>query len=331
MIRDGFAVKVFTIGFSVNAKAERELRDVAEVSGGKYYAASNADELKDALAAATKESLLIKKEKTIDGTPIRGGDSFETAVPLQLNTEYRLDHHQKPDFYDYFYIDGNVGEQVTIVARTLEKGLSMFHGKGSENETPSSAVSLLDPLRDKLKSVTSYGKFRRTEDKLTLRKAGRYFVLVGGNVPQNAEHSLFTIGKVSLGDGGQELDAGNDYSSALPITPGRYDSNWFTMQDDRDVYSFDGKKGEVYQIAVIREAGSTDNINLTVHSEMGDQIVRKFGSSGNPAKSDNFTLPEDGKYYISAWACCGNDVKKYSLVIKKVDASLISSEPAESK
>jgi hypothetical protein len=318
MIKDGFAVKVYTIGFAVNDIAEKELRDVAAVSGGKYFSATNASELKDALSAATIESLLIDKKKTIDGTPIRGGDSFDTAVSLQLGVEYRLDHHQKPDFFDYFTFDGNVGDRITLTARTLEKGIEFKNNKALENEYPKSTVALLSPARGKLESATATGKFGRTSESLILDKAGKYFILVGG-LAQNAENALFTVEKIILGDAGTDKDAGESYSSALPIAPGRYENNWFISDKDQDVYSFDGQKGESYLVAIIPEPGSDELINLSINSELGDVLVKKQSSypHGDSANSGNFTLPDAGKYYISANGCCSSKPKKYAVVFKK--------------
>lgn len=181
LINSGFKVKVHTIGFKVNSVAQKQLRDIAEVSGGEYFSAENAKDLGEALSEATRSALVIRKERVIYGETIRGGDSFETAVPLPLGKELRLDHVQKADFYDYFSFDANIGDDLSLVTRALDAALTVKDNGKTEQVDPKMAVQLLGPDRDQMRSSYVSGTFRRDEQKIQARKTGSHYLLVGSN------------------------------------------------------------------------------------------------------------------------------------------------------
>lgn len=329
LINQGFKVKVHTIGFDVGNKAEMELRSIAQVSGGKYFSAKNSIELSKALTEATKESLIVEKKKTIYGNAVKGGDNFETAVLIQPNTEYRLNHHQMPDQYDYFYFEATEADRITVIAKTLEKGLSIkTDNKIVETDYPHSALSLNDSDRARITEITAFGKFGKETRDVVLKNTGKYYVLFGGNSPIHSEGGTFEIKKEAFGDGNTENDAGSDYSTALEIKPGRYDNNTFTSDKDTDVYKFTAKTGSTFLAALTLPPQKSHNMNIKVVNEFGEEVV-KAAQYGSGLKTERFTIKEDGEYFLYVGTCCYSDPVRYSLILKQFETEEVKSDKAE--
>ncbi|WKZ56654.1 MAG: VWA domain-containing protein [Bdellovibrionota bacterium] len=331
LIANGFNVRVYTVGFDVNAKAESELKAIAQAGNGKYFRAANSGELSAALKEATVTSLIIRKEKSVYGTPIRGGDSFETAVPIDSDVEYRLDHHQRPDEFDYFAVKVAGPSRFHLKVKTLEKGLKMSGNSFQETTSPSARVALLDSNRAEVFSASapdlgyrSGKQFAMGEDGGLITSPGAYYLLAGGSVPQHSDGATFLYSLEVLGDGGTDTEAGQTMESAVLIPPGRHSSNYFLDSDDIDVFAFDAKQGERYFIGIVPESSFTSSVKLRVFDEYGqgtiDEEVR-FDPSG---KTSPFSIPSDGRYFIEVKTCRGcwsSGPIRYLLDLKQLAAS----------
>lgn len=55
---------------------------------------------------------------------VRGGNGFESAVKLTPGT-HRLDHHQRPNEFDYFAVDVKPGQLIRVGQTASELGVTI--------------------------------------------------------------------------------------------------------------------------------------------------------------------------------------------------------------
>lgn len=317
---EGFKVRVYAVGFNVGEVARKQLEQIAEVSGGKYFDAKDAAQLKTSLKEATKESISsVAKEKKTYGNAIRGGNNYEEAVKIPLDTELKLDHHQKKGDFDYFYVEAPAGSELTVAFATLEKGIELRgDGKAHESTNPYFGVQVHDSQRNKLKAADIIGESFRTKDlKVRVQNAGRYYVLIGSIYSDtNGDYSNFKVTVAQRGDLGGSADAGDQLQTALPLKPGRYDVNWIGDTDDADFFSFDADEGDTFTFGVIPNDKSQSWFGIRVIDEFKQELFSETSRSGEGMKSKPFTAKEDGKYFLDL-SYKGDDHVAYTLIMKK--------------
>ena len=322
---EGFKLTVYTVGFNVNQVARDQLQKIASFTGGKFFEAKDAKQLTTALGAAAKQSatVVLEKKKASYGTPIRGGDSYETAVPMEFNKEYHLDHHQKVNDYDYFSVDLKRGEEVTLSLSTLEKGVD-FNADGTvvESQNPYAGLKLHDSQRNKQKEIDIIGTPSKLQTEIFRPKEdGKYFVLLGSTYhSMNGDSTLFKVTVEKKGDLGTEVDAGDDVDAATPIEAKRYPKNSIGDVDQFDVYALSAKKGDKYIVGIIPNSKDSSSFGMRVIDEFKQQLYSKFTGSNSGLKSEPIEIPEDGVYYIEL-RYDATPAMDYSLVIKKQEAA----------
>ena len=242
---EGFKLTVFSVGFNVNDVARKELKAIADFTGGKYFDAKDATQLNKALQDAAQQSATIAKSAKTYGSEIRGGDSYDDAKPIEIEKEFKLDHHQQQAQYDYFYLDLDKSSEITVRINTGEKSISgVKEGNILEGNNPYAGAQIHGQLRNNLKSVAIFGTKFGTEQ-MTFRppETGRYYLLVGSeNADMHKDHFTFTLHKITNGDLDTDKDAGESIEAALPIEAKRYAKNTIGDNDKVDVFSFSAKQ-----------------------------------------------------------------------------------------
>ena len=322
--KEGFKVKVFTVGFNVNDVARKQLEAIAAESGGKYFDAKDAGQLNASLKEAAKASIVtIDKEKKQYGDKIRGGNSYEDAVALPLNVELRLDHHQKKEDLDYFYLEAPAGAEIAVTFSTLDRGIERrSDGSIIENQYPYHGVQIHDSKRTKLKAGDILAeKFKSSEIRATAQAEGRYYVLVGSGYSDiNGDYSTFKVSVERKGDLAGEADAGADLAQALPIRPQRYEPNYIGDSDDIDMFALEAKAGDSLTLGVVPIGKSNSYFTLRVIDEFKQQLASESSSSGAGVKTKQpVVIPEDGTYYLEV-GYQGDDHVSYALVVKKKES-----------
>lgn len=320
---EGFKVVVHTVGFNVDDVTRKQLQDIASAGGGKYFDAKGADQLTKSLEEATQVSLVIEKEKQVYGNAIRGGNSYETAVPLDYGKEYRLDHHQKKNDYDYFYIDLSPAQEITIELKTLEKGVNLKGEQAVENKSPYAAIELHGNNRNKLKYDNIIGSPHSNKQIIfAAQDKARYYILIGSTyADMNKDHVTFKVSQATKGDLGGNKDAGADSNSAMPIQAGRYPKNFLGGGDVNDYFSVQAKKGDKYSVGIIPNDDFKDAYFRVIWiNEYKQKLLNETSKYGEGFKTKEVTLPEDGTYYLSIVlsgrrATAGS----YTLDLKKVE------------
>ena len=317
---EGFKLTVYTVGFNVNDVARKELKAIADFTGGKYFDARNAAELNRALTGAAKESAtLIDKTRSTYGNAIRGGDGFETAVEIKPGTEYRLDHHQRKAQYDYFYMNLTRGTRVTMKIHTFERGIALSQDGGArENDNPYASIQAMGPTRDSIGKADIIGKRATEEIRSFVASAdGRYYLSVG-NVysDQHKDQVTFQIDVETLGDADTAADAPDTIDGAIPIQPKRYGKNYIGDSDVIDTFSFNAAAGEKYIVGVIPNTPKSSQFRIRVVDEFKQELYDQSSGYDSGLKSQPIAIVEDGTYFIEITYKDETSIA-YSLVVKK--------------
>ncbi|MFN8391661.1 MAG: VWA domain-containing protein [Bdellovibrionota bacterium] len=320
---EGFHLTVYTVGFNVNDVARKQLQDIAAFTGGRYFDAKDAVALEGALRDAAKESAaVIEKKKAVYGSEIRGGDSYETAVPIEPSKEYRLDHHQKINEYDYFSFDVKRGDDVTVTLSTREKGIAFRqNGQSEETTNPYAGLQLHNMKRERLKKIDIIGTAAKVESQHYRAVADEKLVLLLGSTYEsmNKDHVLFTVTIERKGDADTPTDAGENMETALPVEAKRYAKSSIGDTDTMDVFSLQAKKGESYVIGVVPNNKDTGGFNMRVYDDFKQELFSRFSGSNNGIKSTPIEIKEDGTYFIELQYQDERPMD-YSLVIKRQQA-----------
>ena len=255
LLAQGFKLTVHTIGFRVDEKTRAQLAAISTATGGSYYDASDAASLTQNLQTATQKSLIIAKPaEEARGREIRGGNAYADAVSLEAGIEYRLDHHQLKDQYDYFYVDLKRGDSVTVTVSTMDKGIHVTQAnKVEENDSPYAGYRVLDSQFQEVTKQTAIGRHEQEARSIVAAQDGRFFILVGTAYSNMHKDSPFQIDLAAHGDAGSGKDAGDEITGPLDIPAADHAENWLTGSDDKDYFRFAGRVGESYTIAAIPE------------------------------------------------------------------------------
>ena len=112
----------------------------------------------------------------------------------------------------------------------------------------------------------------------------------------------------------------------------RYKGNHLGGPDKKDIFSFVGKKGEVYQVGFIPADGFNAHVNFVAFDEYKEQLSARGFAPSQGGRSEQFTLPEDGTYYVQfELPYTEEKVGGYTLELKKIEqaAPAPATEPAQ--
>lgn len=324
MRADGFNITVHTVGFNVDANTRAQLQAIAMAGGGQYYDANGSAGLQNALKQVTQQSLLIEKKSEINGQEIRGGNGFDSAVEISQDTVYRLDHHQKPNDYDYFYFEAKAGAEITVSIMTGEKGFEIGRdGTQRENESPYAAIELMGPDKNYLKR-TQILNTRNGLEKITYNVPadGRYYLMFGSQFhAMHKDFATFKLSSAAKGDLGQDKDAGAEASTALPIEFKRYEDNHMSVTDKVDVFSFTAKKGDKIQIGYMPMETDKPYMRIKLYGPFKQKLFAGSAKFGEGLQSNVITIPADDTYYVELnvdYYSAG--LFRYVLEVKKLEA-----------
>jgi hypothetical protein len=307
LLAKGFKVKINTIGIDVDPAAKAQLESLATTTGGTYKDARDAASLTSSLQQLTQDSLLIKKEQSVYGDPIRGGNSYETAVALPSGKLFRLDHHQRINQFDYFYVDSKPGQKLTTFIETGENGVAIQGDTATVNTNPYAGIQLHSPTRQKIDSQEVIGapNARKTISiSVPQGGEGRYYILIGSTYDNQNKDNRFQVDVSGNYDANTQQDAGDTDATALQITPGTYEKNYLSGADPTDVFKFNLTPGNwdfKARPTVTQSSGSTLEGQLDL--ELYDSDGVKLSSAGSPnsgavAKIENQVISKPGMYFL---------------------------------
>ena len=298
----GLDLTIHTVGFDVDAAARAQLQAVARCTGGEYRDATNAGELAESLRQLTQAGLLVDKGREVVGEAIRGGDGFGSAVPIAPGT-YRLDHHQRPNEYDYFAIEVAPGHLLRVRQEATEVGVSIDGVTFSENTSPVVGAAIHGPDRERISenSAINAGNSVLVEASVSAGNGGAYYVLVGQDVWSTLGIHLdspFTVEIVDRTDAGSGTDAGGGEAEALPIEPGEH-TGWLQVRGESDVYVLQADSAATYSLRARPEASGVYLV-VAVTDEDGVQLARDQSPNPGAAVRLEAIAPErDGPLFVT--------------------------------
>ncbi len=319
LIAKGFKLKINVIGFDVDANAKNQLAAIAGATGGQYFDAKDAASLTGTLQKLTQESLVIQKAgASIFGEEIRGGDNYETAVPLPASKLFRLNHHQKYNQYDYFFVDAKPGQKIVVSLETGEKGVNIKPDNSyDENQNPYAGIGIHSPQKTKIRHEEIIGgknDARVLSYPVPSGGEGRYYILVGSAYDAQHKDHRFKVELADQFDAGSKQDAGDSQATALAILPGTHKA-YFTSTDSVDTFKFPVPAGASLNIRA-RPMNDKVALRLWVYDADGVELGRgQAPNDGAVAKIENLAMPKGGETFLKVDSGYSNLDTEYSLEI----------------
>lgn len=281
LIAKGLKLKVHTIGFDVDPKTRAQLEALAAATGGKYRDARDAAGLLSTLKELTKESFLIQKTKTAYGEPIKGGDSYDTAVPIESGKLYRLTHHQRKNEFDYFVVDLLPGQELKATVQTGESGVEIDGEKTKDTQYAYAGLEIHDASHQKVAGQVIIGNRNATKDMSFIAgtgQGGKYYILIGNTYDNQHKDSPFKVEIKDHFDAGTKQDAPDTNKDAVPINEGEL-VGFLGPGDTADVYQFNAAAGVNYEIKARPE---NEKIQLRISVTDSDGVVLVSQDAPNP-------------------------------------------------
>ncbi len=334
----GFDVIVHTVGFNVDAKTRKQLESIAQAGQGHYYDAQGAAALTAALEEVTKESVQeaapVVQEKATFAQPIRGGDSYATATPLQYDVEYKLNHHQKISYFDYFYVELQPGRELNIDLHTHTKGVNLRGEQPVETLRPYASLHFHGSQQNKIKTINILGESNgMTSYTYSAPEADRYYLLVGSTYDDmNKDHVTFRLSMTTRGDLDSNKDAGDGLTKAMAMETKRYTKNFIGSGDLKDVFSFEADENDIFFIGIIPNGESKSYFRIAIFDSYKQKIMSQSSGIGEGLKSKEFKIPETGTYYLQVDLGTTVDTPiSYTLEVKNAAQASVDKEKAKSK
>lgn len=315
LLAQGFKLKVHTIGFDVDAAARAQLEAISTATGGEYHDARNAAALSESLVRLTNQALLIAKESEVSGQAIRGGNGHESAVPLQPGQVYHLDHHQRQDQFDYFYVEARDGQKLVATIETTDTGVEIKGDSYKETGHPYAGLTLQSPSRQQLGREDVIGK--RTDKKgvqvsIGSGHGGRYFLLIGSGYSDQHKDSRFQASLEDISDAGSSRDAGSTPGEAVEIRPGSV-KGYLHVNDTVDFFKFRADPKATYTLRV-RPSRAEKWLELSVTD--ADGVVVKEGpapNAGAVVQADGLRFANGGEVSVRV---ANNHLKSSSVEVE---------------
>lgn len=269
----GYKFKLCTVGFNVEEVAKKQLMALANEFGCTYTDARSGLSLEQELSKLTQQSFLIDK-KEIDNR-VRGGDNFTSAVHLEAGKRYRLDHHQRKGQFDYFLFDLKAGESVSVHAYPVEKCVQIAGDQSKESNGKSYCdpeafhFVLLDKDQKQVAEVAAHSTAAIKSRLVELGSGGPYYLIVGSATSDMHRDNEFMVEVTEFGDANTNQDAGDIFSTAIPILPGIYDTNRISGIDVTDIFKI-SLNGPSLVKAVVTHVKKTNFGDI--HAEILDEL-----------------------------------------------------------
>ena len=300
LLAQGFKLKVHTIGFDVDAAAKAQLEAISTATGGEYHDARNAAALSESLTRLANQALLIAKESEVSGLAIRGGNGHESAVALQPGQVYHLDHHQRQDQFDYFYVDARDGQKLVATIETSDTGVEIRGDSFKETGHPYAALILQNPKRQQLGLANIIGT--RADKKgvqvpIGSGQGGRFYVLVGSGYSDQHKDSRFQVAFEDVSDAGSSRDAGSAQGEAVEIKPGSV-KGYLHLNDSVDFFRFRADPKATYQLRV-RPSQAEKWLEVSVTDGDGVKVREaRAPNAGAVVEADGLRFAKGGEVYV---------------------------------
>lgn len=283
LIARGFKIKLFTIGFNVDQTARQQLKALAETFGGTFTDVRGGANLQQALGKLAEQTFLIQKAD-VDNR-IRGGNNFQTAVPLQPNKRYRLDHHQRKGQFDFFSLNINAGQKVALHVYPVEKCVTIVGNQSQESADSACSpeafhLSLVDARQKELVGVgnpTVFTDSSSSSEEVPEGSSGVHYLIVGsavGDMHRDHEFIVEVTGTGYGGDANTSQDAGESFATAIPVVPGLYETNRLSPLDRMDMFRINIGTPSLLKVVFSLTKSDDSQSHLEVLDELGAVLAK---------------------------------------------------------
>jgi hypothetical protein len=294
----GIKVRIHTIGFDVDAAARAQLEAISQATGGEYHDARNAAALADSLRQLTQRALLIARESAF-GQEIRGGNTYDDAVAIKAGTTYFLDHHQRKDKFDYFFIEARDGQKIVASTQAYDVGVRIRGEKFEEGAVPYSGIALHGPNKEAIadKWVSSPGAKGGIELPIGAGHGGKFYLLVGNSYEDQHKNSRFDVQLVDISDAKSGHDAGADDSTAIEIEPGVV-SGYLNANDEIDLYAFKVLPKATYTVRVKPSAQEKELVLAVLDRDGVEKKEVTAPNGGAAVRIEGLEFPYEGRAFV---------------------------------
>jgi hypothetical protein len=314
LMKEGFKVKIHTVGFDVDAVTRKQLEEIAKCGGGEYRDARNAGALSESLKSLTKEALLLEEQRGLHGQEIRGGKNYDEAVEIKAGTPYYLDHHLRKDEYEYFYVEVKDGQKLTASVTTAERGITIrgdeFFEQGG---SPYAGIEIHDPQRQKLADEVIIGTPNATK-KISVPvgsgQGGRFYILTGNRYDPQHREARFTLELVDMFDADSQKDAGESSNDAVEVKPGAL-AGYLHINDRIDTFKFKVLPGAKYSFRA-RPIDPKVVLSLAIEDQDGKVLkTAEAPNDGAAVRIDPILIPQSSEAIVKVISekFEGSDVK----------------------
>jgi hypothetical protein len=285
-------VRINLVGFNLGKKEHDAVQCIVDSGRGKYYDARDTKGLTDAMtqvqaqvvaaAAAAPAPVappppapVVKQGEHLYGTPIHGGDAFDSAVALKTGTLYHLDYDQSADKQDFFKVPMKGGQRLLLTLTGGNTDAIQAEIENSQRQRVAGQIGAGTRARSTLFADVANGGDGVLN--VLIESAG-----YGGHVGPDA---TFQVDLINQFDANTNRDAGADENSALALAPGSYPHNNMNDVDTVDVYKLTLAPGKPYTIKA-RPADS----GAQVHFDAEDSDGVHLGTADPPNQGAVTTL-----------------------------------------
>lgn len=239
-----------------------------------------------------------KKKDLNFGLPVAGGPNADKAEPIELNRDYRLNHHQKKGSKDYFYLKLKPGAEITLGLKALDKGIDLSSGRPKETGRPYAGVELLDPEGERLAALSIDGEPRqlRRSSRHVLRP-GRYVLAVGSDAgDMHKDQTVFKVSLVPVG-----LDCPEDAAGEIDVAAATPQKDCLGAGDEQDSFRFQARKRETYRIEVSMPEGTLADLRTRLTYQTRVKKIKTLsvaGGSGGRVTLESVRMPQGGDYFL---------------------------------
>jgi hypothetical protein len=232
------------------------------------------------------------------GLPVAGGPNADKAEPLELNRDYRLNHHQKKGSRDYFYLKLKPGSEITLGLKALDKGIDLSSGRPRETGKPYAGLELQGPEGERLASLSIDGEPRQLRrSSFQVVRPGRYVLAVGSDAGDM--HKDQTVFKVSLVP--VDLDCPEDSAGEIDVGATEPQKDCLGAGDEQDSFRFLARKREIYRIDAAMPEGTLADLRLRLTYKTRVKKIKTLavaGGSGGRVTLDSVRMPQEGDYFL---------------------------------
>ena len=267
------AFKIYVVGFDVTSKERGPLESIARESGGQYFDAASAAQLKEALGKV-REAVLEKRPAPPQLLALPPGADRPEAAGILQPGEYLLNRAISGGVQEYYAVKVKAGQTLAVRVRA----------PGTPNPYAGAAIYNEDGEQVADGSVIGQPSGQETIAWSTNSAKPEYVLCFGiGHAFEGEANAMGTVYRIGLRDdfdAGSGTDAGDAFDTALEIQPGNYKGflagSW--GDDHADVYKMSLKAKEALTVTAVPPAGT--QIKVSVFDQ--DRALLSEDISANP-------------------------------------------------